>query len=291
MEAGSYPRSIEELASWRRNTGATASEARLRFMQFVVLASISSSHPLASRLVFKGGNALLFFYGNPRSTIDLDFTAEGDFPDDSQRIQELLSVALKHALNRFQVKAKCQSIRRKPPGLDKTFPTYEAKVCYQLPGDRYYQNFDEDRQYSQVIVLEISLNDIVCETASWKPDESTSEPLLSCSLEDNLAEKLRALLQQPIRNRSRPQDVYDIASRVREFGENLDRAKISAFLLRKAEARDIQPRKSSFDESVRSRAGASYDTQIRSEAPNAFIPFDEAWAEVLGLVSQLTIPG
>ena len=81
-----------------------------------------------------------------------------------------------------------------------------SKVCYQLPGDRYYQNFDEGRKSAQVIEPEISLNDIICETVSWKPDES-SEPLLRCSLEDNLAEMLRALLQQPIHNRSRPQDV------------------------------------------------------------------------------------
>jgi len=289
LEAGSYPRSIDELASWRRSTGATAAGARLRFMQFVVLASISSSHPLASKLVFKGGNALLFFYGNLRSTLDLDFTAAVDFPDDRKRIEELLNVALRYPLNRFQVKARCQSIQRNPPGLDKTFPTYLAKVCYQLPGDRYYQNFDEGRKYAQVIELEISLNDVICETVSWKPDES-SEPLLRCSLEDNLAEKLRALLQQPIRNRSRPQDVYDIASRVREFGGALDLAKISEFLLKKAQARNIQPRKSSFDESVRSRAAASYDIQIRAEAPNAFIPFEEAWPEVLSVVSRLAIP-
>ncbi len=258
-------------------------------MQFVVLASISSSHVLASTLVFKGGNALLFFFGNPRSTLDLDFTARVDFPDDPERIHELLNQALKYALNRFQVKARCQSVHRNPPGLDKTFPTYLAKVGYQLPGDRYYQNFDEDRNYPQVIELEISLNDVICETESWKLDEST-EALSRCSLEDTLAEKLRALLQQPIRNRSRPQDVYDIASRIREFGDKLDHVKMSTFLLRKAQARAIDPRKSSFDESVRSRAAAIYETQIREEAPKAFINFDEAWAEVLRLVDKLDIP-
>jgi Nucleotidyl transferase AbiEii toxin, Type IV TA system len=126
----------------------------------------------------------------------------------------------------------------------------------------------------------------------WPPRclRFSTEPSTKRNSEDNLAEKLRALLLQPIRNRSRPQDVYDIASRFREFGGTLDLAKISEFLLKKAQARNIQPTKSSFDESVRSRAAAGYDTQIRAEAPNAFIPLEEAWPEVLGLVSRLTIP-
>ncbi len=34
----------------------------------------------------KGGNALRFGHGNHRSTLDLDFTAEGDFPDNSDTI-------------------------------------------------------------------------------------------------------------------------------------------------------------------------------------------------------------
>src|ERR1700735_1152201 len=104
---------------------------------------MSSSTSLASRVAFKGGNALRFVHGNKRSTLDLDFSADGDFPDNPVAIKELMDAALKTTERQLQVKARCQSIHRKPPGLEKTMPTYSIKVCYQLPGDRYYQNIDE----------------------------------------------------------------------------------------------------------------------------------------------------
>jgi predicted nucleotidyltransferase component of viral defense system len=288
LETGSYPTSIDEIARWQQQNKTTREEARRRFVQFVVLTAISSSSGLAERVAFKGGNALRFIHGNPRSTIDLDFTAEGDFPDDSVQIAGLIDGALKSTQSQFRVKARCQSIHRNPRKLDKTLPTYNVKVCFQLPGDRYYQNFEDRKQFSEVIELEISLNDIVCETISWKPSTS-GRPIRGCSLEDQIAEKLRALLQQIPRNRSRPQDVFDIASRVREHRGKLDLAKISEFLLRKSEGRIDSPRKSSFAAEVRCRAEAVYEPEIKVQT-SAFIPFEDAWAEVLQLVSQLSIP-
>jgi predicted nucleotidyltransferase component of viral defense system len=288
LETRSYPTAIEEIAGWQRQNEASVLEARRRFVQFVVLTAISSSPGLVQRIAFKGGNALWFIHGNPRSTIDLDFTAEGDFPDDSTQIVGLIDAALKSMQNQFRVKARCQSIHRNPPKRDRTLPTYNVKVCFQLPADRYYQNFAERKQFAEVIEVEISLNDVVCETILWKPSPS-GNAIRSCSLEDQIAEKLRALLQQVPRNRSRPQDVFDIASQVRENRMKLDLGKISDFLLRKSEGRIDSPRKSSFDDEVRRRAEAVYAKEISAQT-SAFIPFEEAWREVLQLVRELSIP-
>ena len=257
-------------------------------MQFVVLASIASSSDRVSRLALKGGNALRFVYGNIRSTLDLDFTADGDFPDDAEEIRMLLNSALRQAERQFQVKARCQSIRRNPKQPERTHPTYEIKVCFQLPGDRHYKDFDHRPRFPEVVELEISLNEILCESIPKRLSPAT-QPVRICSLEDILAEKLRALLQQIPRGRSRPQDVYDIASRTREFRASIDLGKVSAFLLRKSEARNITPQKRSFDESVRRQATINYEEEIRAQTTE-FLPFDEAWAEVLNVVSQLSIP-
>lgn len=288
MEAGSFPTSIAELEDWAKANGVTALEARIRFVQFVVLSSVASSTDLFARLALKGGNALRFIHGNRRSTIDLDFTAEGDFPDDSDAIRELLDSALKASLRRHQVKARCQSVKRNPKSPAATLPTYAVKVCYQFPTDRYYKNFDERQGYSEVVDLEISLNDVLCEVFEEKLTAS-SKPLRVCSLEDILAEKLRALLQQLSRNRNRPQDVYDIASRMKERSGEVDVEKVTRFLVTKSKARGIEPRKSSYDDQVRAFAFQNYDAEISSQA-TAFIPFDEAWAEVLSLVNRLGIP-
>jgi len=281
---------VEDIAVWRSQNKATLQESRIRFVQFVTLTAIASSPSLVSRLAFKGGNALRFVHGNPRSTVDLDFTAEGDFPDDAAEITSLLNSALNSVRSRLRVKARCQSIRRKPPNVKRTLPTYAIKICFQLPGDRYYQDFEARRELSEVIELEISLNDIVCETISWNPD-SSSKALRSCSLEDQIAEKLRALLQQVPRNRTRPQDVFDISSRWRKYRGSLDLTKVSDFLMRKSQGRIDPPRKGSFDDNVRQRAESVYQKSIMPQThSDVFIPFDEAWADVLELVSLLAIP-
>ena len=200
-----FPGSFEDLEPWRRRWNATREEARRRFIQFVVLDSIGSSR-LGVQLAFKGGNALRFLHGNDRSTLDLDFTADATLPDDENSIRLALDAALGRAERRHQVKARCQSIRRKPPGTARTRPTYSIKVCYQLPLDRYYQNFAERLTFSEIIEVEISLNDLVCETKQGRL-KLDSQPILVCSLEDILGENLRALLQQIPRNSSRPQDL------------------------------------------------------------------------------------
>ena len=288
MEAGSYPTSIAELSAWRKANQATAEEARRRLVQFVVLASIAASAELVNRLALKGGNALHFVHGNLRSTLDLDFTAESDFPDNAGAIRGFLDAALKAAERQFQVKARCQSVNRNPKKPEATLPTYAIKVCFQMPGDRYYQNFDERKSFAEVVELEISLNDVLCETIQAKLS-ANSEPVRVCSLEDILAEKLRALLQQLIRKRNRPQDVYDIASRMRDFRDTVDVAKVSKYLLDKSRARGIAPKKGSYNNEVRAFAAAVYDVEIKANA-KVFIPFDEAWAEVLALVARLSLP-
>jgi predicted nucleotidyltransferase component of viral defense system len=289
LKGGSYPNSVAELAAWRQANHTTMEEARRRLVQFVVLASIASSRELVNRLALKGGNALHFVHGNTRSTLDLDFTAETDFPDNADEIRTLLDRALRGTDRRFQVKTRCQSVNRNPKRSEATCPTYTIKICFQLPLDRYYQNFDERKHFAEVVELEISLNDTLCETLLKQLSPATIL-IRVCSLEDILAEKLRALLQQTIRNRNRPQDVYDIASRVRDEGATIDVEKVSEFLIQKSKIRQISPRKSSYNDEVRDRARYNYESEI--DVPSElFIPFDGAWEEVIRFVNRLTIPG
>ena len=50
-----------------------------------MLSCIASDSELSKSIVFKGGNALRFFYESPRSTIDLDFSIDtNDFIDKEQ---------------------------------------------------------------------------------------------------------------------------------------------------------------------------------------------------------------
>lgn len=281
-----YPTSLAELESWRRHHGVTLDEARKRYAQFVILESIALS---AARdyLSFKGGNAVRFIHGNPRSTADLDFTAEPGFPDDKEEIRKKLDEALRRSRNRYELKLRCQRVKRNPPGVDKTMPTYEITVAYQFPNDRHYIDFDSREQINTIIPLDISFNDVVCETSDEQLDPNYDVSIKVCVLEDILAEKLRALLQQPIRNRHRREDVYDISRLVKTEKERIDKKKVAEFFTKKSTARRIQARKSAFDEEVRNRARFDYDKLF--EEPD-FIPFDEAWQRILDFVSSLDIP-
>lgn len=284
-----YPTALAELAAWCRAHAATLDEGRKRFMQFVVLESLADS-ALRDRLAFKGGNALRFLYRNPRGTIDLDFTADAAFPDDPERIRRLLDPPLRRGAERFGVRARVQRLKRDPSAADKTTPTYHATAAYQLPGDRHFADFDAyARPLNTVVELEISLNDVVCETAIAQLDPQYDVSLRVCTLEDILAEKLRALLQQVVRNRHRRQDVYDIARMLRNHADQIDRRRVGEYLLRKSAARGIRATRSAFDEEVRRRARVDYDMLFDALDPD-FVPFDEAWAAVVELVAGLDIP-
>jgi predicted nucleotidyltransferase component of viral defense system len=286
MDGQSYPTSLADIPRWSQENRTTTSQATVRFVEYIVLNCIGSNAVTQRGMVLKGGNALRFAFQSPRSTKDLDFTVTGDeIPDDMDRIRDILNDALRFADRRFHVKAKCQSVRRKPqakPG--STRPTYSISVAYQFETDRYFYSFEERNNIPTVIPVEVSFNDLVCETCTWTGETSVQVS----SLEDIFAEKARSLLQQRIRNRNRCQDVYDIAKYVRQH--TIDRDKVGRFLLQKATIRDIEVRKSSFDDVIRKMAFVDYDARILEQAPHNFIPFDEAWQEVVALVQSLDIP-
>jgi predicted nucleotidyltransferase component of viral defense system len=286
-----HPLSLAELEEWRGRAGVTSEEARKRFVQFVALESIAVETSLRDLLAFKGGNALRFVYGNPRSTIDLDFTADNALPDEEEAIRGALDGAFQRGGQTFGIRLKCQRVERKPPKNRGTLPTYDIAVGYQLPGDRYFADYGASpRQVSSVVKLEISLNDVVCETRRCRLSPDLPAEIRVCTLEDILAEKLRALLQQVIRNRTRPQDAFDIARMMRDHGASLDLGKITTFLREKCAAREVPLSRSAFaGEDVRQRASFEYDT-VLAISQESWIPFDEAWRAVQELVSKLGVP-
>ncbi len=285
-----WPTTMDGLADWSKRQGVSISEARRRFVEVVVLEAIAADPVLGRVLVFKGGNALRFAHDHPRSTLDLDFSLTGEgLADREEALRAAFDEALRRTTHRHRVRARCQRVKRDPSRPEATRATYDVKVGYQLPGDRYYDSLD-GRDVSSVIELEVSFNDLVCASQGFAPMGGAAT-LRACTIEDIIAEKLRAILQQRTRNRHRPQDVFDIAHIIRARGSGLDRKLVADFLLRKAAVRDVAVSRSAFDEELRRRAFVTYEAHVRSQAGPAFIPFEEAWSEVMALVTSLDIPG
>lgn len=285
-----YPVSLAEIEQWRQEHGTSIANANSRFMEFVILHCFAASAPLRNSVALKGGNALRLVYQTPRSTKDLDFSVDGEgIPDERDRLREVLDRALRRAEQRFGVKAKCQRVKRNPPGPNATHPTYDIGVGYQFPSDRYYHGF-MDRKVSTVIPLEITFFDCVCAVSLHTLSPNESEAIRVCTLEDIVAEKLRALLQQKLRNRHRSQDVFDIACVMKRDTGELNRSKIGEYLRKKSVIRNVDVRKSAFDDETRDMAAFEYDKRLREQAGEHFIHFADAWNGVLSLVETLDIP-
>jgi predicted nucleotidyltransferase component of viral defense system len=254
-------------------------------VQFVILDSFSYAD-LARSLAFKGGNALRFGYRYPRSTIDLDFTAH-NLDDNAVTLRNIIDAAVRERSSEFGLKCKVTSIHRNPASLTRTLPTYTVKIGYSFPADRHFAEFlDSPRPTPNVVPVEISFNDVVCETVIVDFGDHGGTRIELCTLNDIVAEKLRAILQQVIRNRNRPQDVYDIARILSLDNDKLDLSRVKLFLIEKCSARDIVFCEEAFGEAARSRAEYGYG-ELRKDLGDQFIPFEDAWAAVRLLVRKL----
>lgn len=132
---------------------------------------------------------------------------------------------------------RVHSVRQNPKGADRSFITYEVPIGYAFPEqERLLLAMRSNKTSSQIVRLDVSLNEAIFAAELYRLDADSS--IRVSSLEDILAEKLRALLQQPIRNRSRRQNLLDIAVTVTQH-RDIDRISFAAFLLRKAAIRNV----------------------------------------------------
>lgn len=287
----SFPPSLSGLAAWATENGVDGAEARVRFAQYGVLRAIAASNVLGPALVLKGGNALDFVWQPNRSTQDLDFSVDATGlarPLDTDVLARELASSLVIAGRALDINFAVHGVRQQPPGSDKTFVTYEARVGYALADEyRLRVRMTHGETSPHVVPLDVSLNEPIC--ADQRVSLGDAVELRVSTLEDIVAEKLRALLQQPIRNRQRRQDLLDIAVIVRS-GTELDLAFVAAFLLEKAAARDVPVSRPAFtDPEVTDRARIDY-AELEATTRRSFVPFDEALTTLHELVARLAIP-
>jgi predicted nucleotidyltransferase component of viral defense system len=286
-----FPVAFTVLRTWAAEHGVPVPEARIRFAQYAILYAIAGSRALGAVLVFKGGNALDFVWQPNRSTIDLDFSADlapDDEPLTPDRLKALLGRALADVGRRLGLAFAIHRVEQQPPGPNRTFITYTARIGYALPDDTTPRaRLGRGQPSPLVIPVEISLNEVICATETI--DLGDSRRLRISTIEDIVAEKMRALLQQPIRNRLRPQDLLDIAVILRH-GPDLDRARVADFLLRKAAGRHVPVSRAAFRHpEIAARASQDY-AALRATTRSLFIPVDEALAVLLAFVADLEIP-
>lgn len=190
---------------------ADVSEQEFREAVHVVIEAISRCPSLPDYLVIKGGILLAIAHDGVRYTRDIDFsttqtvrglpvaTIEGEIRSKLAESIESLE---------YDLDCRIQSSELRPPDPKKNWPTLIIKIGYAPFSDGRRHGRLMIGKSPDVVRVECSFNEVVnnIEMLEIAPGRG----LKAYALSDVIAEKLRALIQQPIRNRYRRQDVYDI---------------------------------------------------------------------------------
>ena len=214
----------------------------LDYAQSWILAGISRVPALSDSLVFKGGTALKkCYFGDYRFSEDLDFSGLGGTPCGAE-MDELVGEACEVAANLLdehdpvEITYRRYTERRPHPGGQQAFDIYPR--------------FSWQRQPSMRVRVEITMDEPVLRPVERRPiihgyGEALNTDIQVYALEEIVAEKLRAILQQTRRMeertwfRSRARDYYDIWRIMKDFRDHVDLADFDALLSAKCDVRDV----------------------------------------------------
>lgn len=233
----------------------------------VFLVALSMTYSFSKDVFLKGGVLMGIVYKSPRQTGDVDLTA---MSEPSEDMAKALIGELNAAFPRASAKlgypdliCSVQSSRYEPSRKvfsKATGPLLALRVGYAKRGSPQERSFRRG-QATDVLEVDIAFREPV-DAIQVVSLGTAGVKVRAYSLLDLIAEKLRALLQQPIRNRNRRQDVYDIASLLRQFSLGVsEREHLLALLFEKCRARGLElDRNSLGDPDVRNRAARDWDT-------------------------------
>ncbi|ALX97548.1 hypothetical protein AV650_28840 (plasmid) [Serratia fonticola] len=193
---------------------AAAPVDRVTFRQAVhiVLQAVASSDYLQPRMIMKGGMLMGLRYQSSRFTEDIDFSTSLRYADiDEARFREELTESLQIASYElpYQVLCAVQSITIQPKDVENaTFPSFKLKIGYARRNHEGEMNRLRNGQSPNTVKIDYSFNE-----HSFEMDHislTNEEELQAYSFTDLVAEKIRSVIQQVERNRSRRQDIYDL---------------------------------------------------------------------------------
>jgi hypothetical protein len=281
---------------------ASAPDARQRELRqavHTVLVAVATFRGAGLDVVMKGGILLAVEYAGDRYTKDVDFSTTARVSDiPPERFATTLDAALAAAAERLEYGLDCrvQSFAQQPPGEDKSWPTLQIKVGYAPMTDAARHGRLARGQATTTVAVEISYNEVI--TASEVIDLGDGLEIEASTLADLAAEKCRAMIQQPVRNRVRRQDAYDLYCLLETQGPRLEvlRDAVREALLRKSEGRGlVVDRESLRNPEVERRSKAEYP-QLAAEITRPLPEFDavygavRAYYEGMGWVSAGSAP-
>jgi predicted nucleotidyltransferase component of viral defense system len=268
-------RPIYELDAWVEEGPKNLKEFRQAIR--IILTAVSHDLNLRGSMVMKGGILMGIRYHSERFTTDLDFSTsatkgEINVEEFEKNLRHSLSMAA--ADSDYGLDCQIQGCRINPPNDDYQFPNLELKIGYAYKGTPKHKRLMTG-QSPTVVKIDFSLNEPIIDIEEIDLGDGVS--LQAYALTDLIAEKLRALMQQEMRNRYRRQDIYDLCFLL-ESGISPEQMKlVHKSLIIKAEARGIVPHLDSLSNTeLRRRSHAEYST-LADEIQGPLPDFDESY--------------
>lgn len=233
----------------------------------VFLAALGMAEPYCDKILLKGGILMGVVYSSPRQTGDIDFTSIFDPTSDiADNIWNSLTSALPRAsaaLGYPDLICRVQNVKHRPRR--ESFaaadgPALEVTIGYARRGSPEEKRLKKGKA-PKVLRADISFREPVGSIQVVRLGKDGPR-IRAYSLLDLIAEKLRALLQQEIRNRYRRQDIYDIDLLLKRFPLDHDeQVRLLALFFEKCRARGIEPQPDSLERpEVIRRAASEWDT-------------------------------
>ncbi len=248
----------------------------------LVLRAIAQSPALSPIMIMKGGVLLAIRYHSSRFTRDIDFST-------SKRLQEVdvpaLLAMIVDALasvsadNEHAMALRLQSHEIKPPNRPEvSFPTLQMRIGYASRLEPRALKRLESTGSTQVVQVDYSFNEWASGTEQQAVDGGS---LFMYAFHDLVAEKLRSVLQQPIRGRERYQDIYDLFLLLESPVNANDRALILAKLIEASRDRKVPIHQAAMrDEQVIQLSRKQYATVLPGLVSGPLPDFETAYAAV-----------
>lgn len=260
-----------------------ASTRELRMAVHTILAAVSRAPTLPDHMVLKGGILLALEYQGDRFTRDIDFSTAKTVPEmsvDSVVGELVAALRLQVQMLDYGLDCRIQGHALKPPGENRSWPTLQLRIGYAPQSDPARHRRLQSGKSSTVLALDLSYNEVI--TAVELVSIPGGAQVQAYALPDLIAEKLRAMLQQPSRHRNRRQDVYDLYRVLSRPGvrDGTFQAAVLKALRAKSAARSMSVNRQSIaDLEVRRRSERDY-AQLRAEISSELPDFEQAYAAV-----------
>lgn len=256
----------------------------------IILDGIGHSQNLQAKMVMKGGLLLAIRYDSSRFTRDLDFSTNERYTAASaEALLAEFEAGLVAAENRLPYGTACrlQSRKVEPKGENRTHHNLALTIGFAGKSNAGAMARLQVKSSPHVVQIDYSFNEAVFEVELLELDGGAT--IWSYSLHNVLAEKMRSLLQQPIRKRNWRQDVYDIwllLASAHQFSSD-ELAQIHGMLVDSCRGKGIEPMLDSMDDPVVIDMARKGYVDLQADVDGELPAFDDAMASVAALYRAL----